>query len=88
MRSSRPLRPPRLPTPRRRGGRSGKRPTTVEHVAVVQQAIEDRRGDPGVAEHVAPLREALVGGQDQSDEKKLLFRGRGEIAFQPPRLPV
>jgi hypothetical protein len=31
---------------------------------VVQEAIEERRGDDGIAEHFTPLREAAVGGED------------------------
>ena len=34
--------------------------TDVQHVAVMQQPVEDRRGDDGVAEELAPLAEALV----------------------------
>ena len=30
----------------------------------MQQAIEDRRGDDGIAKHLTPLAEALVGGED------------------------
>ena len=35
----------------------------VEHVAVVQQPVEDRGGDHRVAKEFAPLAEALVGSQ-------------------------
>src|SRR5689334_15666917 len=38
----------------------------VEDVAVVEQSIEDGGGDDGVAEHLAPLGEALVGGEDDA----------------------
>src|SRR6185436_14371476 len=38
----------------------------VQHVTVVQEAIEDRRGDDAVAEDLAPLAEALVRGQDDA----------------------
>lgn len=36
----------------------------VEHLAVVQQPIEDRGSDYRVAKHIVPLGKALVGGQD------------------------
>src|SRR5207249_3162611 len=36
----------------------------VEDVAVVQEPVEDRGGDHGVAAHLAPLAEALVGRED------------------------
>src|SRR5829696_5682374 len=36
----------------------------VDHVAVVQQSVEDGGGEHVVAEHAAPFGEALVGGDD------------------------
>jgi hypothetical protein len=38
----------------------------VEDVAVVEEPVEDGGGDDRVAEHLAPLGEALVGGQDHA----------------------
>ena len=38
----------------------------VEHMAVVQQPVQDRRGDDGVAQEFASLAEALVGRQDDA----------------------
>ena len=40
--------------------------TDVEHMAVVQQPVLDRRGDDGVAGELAPLAEALVRCQDDA----------------------
>ena len=48
----------------------------VEHVAVVQQPVQDGRGDDGVAEKLAPLAEALVGSQD--DAAPLPSAGSGQ----------
>ena len=36
----------------------------VDHVAVMQQPVEDGRGDDGVPEQFAPLAEALVRSED------------------------
>ena len=35
-------------------------PSDVQHVAVMQQPVKDRRGDDGIAQEFAPLAEALV----------------------------
>ena len=40
--------------------------TDVQHVAVVQEPVQDGRGDHGVAQQFAPLGEALVGGQNDA----------------------
>ena len=40
--------------------------TDVQQVAVMQQPVQDGRGDDGVAEKLTPLAEALVGGQDDA----------------------
>ena len=40
--------------------------TDVEHMAVVQQPVQHRRGDDGVAQQFAPLAEALVRCQDDA----------------------
>ena len=40
--------------------------TDVQHLAVVQQPVQDGRGDDGIAEKLAPLAEALVGRQDDA----------------------
>ncbi len=39
-------------------------PTYGDGDRVVQDAVEDRRGDPAVAEDIAPAAEALVARQD------------------------
>ena len=36
----------------------------VQHVAVMQQPVQDSRGNDGVVEKLSPLAEALDGGQD------------------------
>ena len=41
-------------------------PPDVQHVAVVRQPVQRRRGDDGVAEQFAPLAEALVRYQDDA----------------------
>ena len=38
----------------------------VEDVAVVQQPVQDGRGDDGVTQQLAPFTEALVRGQDNA----------------------
>ena len=41
-------------------------PSDVEDVAVVEQPVQDGRGDDGVAQQLTPLAEALVRGQDDA----------------------
>ena len=59
--------------------------TDVEHVAVVQQPVQHRRGDHGVAEQFAPLAEALVGSEDYA-APLVASRDQGEEGGG--RLPV
>ena len=40
--------------------------TDVQHVAVMQQPVQDGRGDDSVAEQLAPFAESLVGRQDDA----------------------
>ena len=51
-------------------------PPDVEHVAVVQQPVQHRRGDDGVAGQFAPLAESLVRCQD--DAAPLPSAGSGQ----------
>ena len=37
----------------------------VDHLAVVEQPVEDGRCDHGIAEELLPVAEALVGGDDR-----------------------
>ena len=37
----------------------------VDHSGVMQEPVEDRRGDDGIAEKFLPVDEALVRGQDR-----------------------
>ena len=60
-------------------------PPDVEHVAVVQQPVQHRRGDDGVAEQFAPLAEALVGSEDYA-APLVASRDQGEEGGG--RLPV
>jgi len=36
----------------------------VDHLAMVEQAVEDGRGDDGIAEEFLPIAEALIGGDN------------------------
>jgi superfamily II DNA or RNA helicase len=73
-----------------------------QHVAVVQQPIEDRRGDHLIAKHLAPLHDGAVGGDqhaaalvaagDQLEEQVRRVRLQRQVAQlindQQPRLGV
>src|SRR5687768_6357136 len=37
----------------------------LDHNGMVQEPVEERRGDAGIPEHLPPLRKAAIGGQDQ-----------------------
>ena len=51
--------------------------TNVEHVAVVQQPVQDRRGNDGVAQKLAPFAEALVRGINRVCQPPPELRKRG-----------
>ena len=51
-------------------------PLDVDHPAVVEEPIEDGRGDHGVAKELLPVGEALVGGDDR---RALLIAIRDEL---------
>ncbi len=55
------------------------RPLDLDDHGVVQQTVEQCRGHDGVAEHLAPLGKAAVGGQDH---RALLVPGVDELEEQ------
>ena len=57
----------------------------VEHVAVVHQPVQHRRGDDGVAEQLTPLAEASIRRQDDGS---LLVPGRDQGKERGGRVPV
>ena len=57
----------------------------VQHVAVMQQPVQNCRGDDGVAQKLAPFSEALVGRQDDA---AFLIPGRHQGEEGGRRLPV
>ena len=59
--------------------------TDVEHMAVMQQPVEDRRGGHRAAQQFTPLAEALVGGQDDAAS---LAAGRYQGEEGGGRLPA
>ena len=59
--------------------------SNVQHVAVVQKPVQDRRGDDGVPQKFAPLIEAFVGCEDDAAP---LVPGRHQREEGGGRLPV
>ena len=57
----------------------------VQHVAVMQQPVQEGRGDDGIAKEFAPLAESLVGRQDDADP---FVPGRHQGEEGGGRLPV
>ncbi len=57
----------------------------IERDGVVKQAVQDRRGNHSVAEHLAPSAEALIAGQDH---RPALIAPADELEEQIGTLPV
>ena len=55
------------------------RPLDLDDDGVVEEAVEQRRGDDGIAEDVAPFGEAAVGGEDH---RALFVAGIDELEEQ------